>query len=114
MRQTIKSDLTNLTPVHAYSNLPQEDHLLTMSGHLGPVTAIDSVVVVRKTESEKITEEMIIISSSEDCTLRTWDWQGSGSLKTFDGHTDSVLCVALSKNGQYAVSGGNDLTARSH
>ncbi len=79
-----------------------------MSGHVGPITAIDSTVVIHSNESH----EMVIMSSSEDCTLRSWDWQGSGTLKAFNGHTDSVLCVAMSKNGQYVTSGSNDCTVR--
>ena len=33
-------------------------------------------------------------------------------LKTFDGHTDKVVAIALTLDGQYAVSGSADATVR--
>ena len=84
-----------------------------MSGHLGPITCVDSTIVVEQDmQTEELAEKLVVLSSSADGTLRSWDWKGSGCLKTFDGHSGAVLCVAVSKNGQYAASGGDDCTVR--
>ena len=55
----------------------------------------------------------MIISGSTDGTLRSWDYQGSGVLKTYDGHCSDVLCVCLSGNGEFVASGSKDKTIRS-
>ncbi len=58
------------------------------------------------------TLNMVVISSSQDKTLKSWDVKSTGVIKTFDGHTDKVLCAALTLNGRYAVSGSADHTIR--
>ena len=42
----------------------------------------------------------------------SWDLESTGVLKTFDGHTDRVLSVAMTADGVYAVSGSEDATVR--
>src|SRR5262249_30076722 len=49
--------------------------------------------------------------------LRGWEWHYlkrlcEGSLLTLRGHTDSVHCVAVSPDGQFAASGSADKTIR--
>ena len=84
-----------------------------MAGHLDAITCIDSTIIPVQNDGEEYAEERVIImSSSADGTLRSWDWRGSGVLKTFDGHSGAVLCVAVSKNGHYTSSGGDDHTVR--
>ena len=55
---------------------------------------------------------VVIVTSSWDKTLKSWDLASTGVLKTFDGHSERVLSVALSADGQYAASGSNDMTVR--
>ena len=55
---------------------------------------------------------LIIVSSSWDKTLKSWDLATTGVLKTFDGHSDRVLSVALSADGVYAASGSEDKSVR--
>lgn len=81
-----------------------------MEGHRGAVTGLASTVVRRSSDD---TLTMVVISSSQDKTLKSWDVKSTGVIKTFDGHTDQVLCVALTLNGRYAVSGSADHIVRS-
>src|SRR5439155_1408871 len=41
----------------------------------------------------------------DDTDLRIWDAQTGKVLRRLKGHTDAVLCVAVSPNGKLAVSG---------
>lgn len=84
--------------------------LLSMAGHRGPITSIATTVTTENNHEQS--PWLVILSASLDHTLRSWDWKGSGVLKTFDGHTDAVLSVAVTGDGCYAVSGGKDKTVR--
>ena len=44
--------------------------------------------------------------------VRLWDLTTGQELHRFDGHEGAVVCVAVSPDGQYALSGGSDHTAR--
>ena len=90
-----------------------------MAGHRDTVTSLAAVVIPlpcdKEMEPSKQTGvdcQLTIISGSVDTSLRSWDWQGSGVLKTFDGHSKQVLSVALSKDGKFAASGAKDKTVR--
>lgn len=93
-----------LTPIHSYPQVAGRLHLLTMSGHQGPVTSISTTLSSRN--------NLIILSGSTDGTLRSWDCEGSGVIKTYDGHTSDILCICVSGNGEYVVSGGKDKSVR--
>jgi WD40 repeat protein len=43
--------------------------------------------------------------------VRLWDISSGEVTREFRGHSNSVLCVAFSPNGQYAVTGSRDRTA---
>jgi WD40 repeat protein len=47
-----------------------------------------------------------------DGTVRVWESSGGECLHALRGHTDIVWSVALSENGELAVSGGADGTVR--
>jgi len=49
---------------------------------------------------------------SADATLKVWDLQQGKELHTLRGHQMSVTDVAITKNGEIAVSGGRDRTLR--
>ncbi len=99
-----------ITPLHPLYHLPGGPLLVTMEGHRGLITSLASTVVRRSADNSL---SMIVISSSEDKTLKSWDVKSTGVIKTFDGHTDKVLSVALTLNGRYAASGSADNTVRS-
>ena len=99
-----------LTPVHYYPNVSGGPlSSLSMAGHQGSITSISTALTFNQVQS---THDIVIVSGSVDGTLRSWDCKGSGVVKTFDGHVDQVLCVSVSSNGQYVVSGGKDKTIR--
>ena len=57
-------------------------------------------------------DSMIIISGSDDCTLRVWEMNSGKCLDTLEGHTYGVLSVAVTPDGKRAVSGSDDTTVR--
>jgi WD40 repeat protein len=54
----------------------------------------------------------LLASSSDDQIIRIWDIQTGRCLQMLSGHTDMVLALAFSANGQWLVSGSYDQTIR--
>jgi len=54
----------------------------------------------------------MIVSGSDDCTVRLWKPDGTPVGSPFRGHENYVLAVAVSPDGQWVVSGGADRTLR--
>ena len=50
------------------------------------------------------------VSGSLDGTLRVWNVSSGACIRTFEGHTDMILCMAV--DGDRVVSGSRDGTAR--
>lgn len=108
-----------MVPLSSFTHVPGGPLLLTMAGHRDTITSVAVVVIPAPAESREermgqASEDchLAIVSSSADSSLRSWDWHGSGVMKTFDGHDNQVLSVAVSRNGKYAASGGKDATVR--
>lgn len=98
-----------LTPLLPLQHLPGGPLLLTMKGHRDATSALAVTTLTNKQTGET---GLCIISSSWDKTLKSWDLSTTGVLKTFDGHTDKVLSVAITADGQYTASGSADMTIR--
>lgn len=96
-----------MTPLQPFPHIPGGPHLVGMEGHRALVSCIATALVQ---EDEKAS--LTIVTSSWDKTLKSWDLDSTGVLKTFDGHSDKVLSVALTANGLYAASGSEDTTVR--
>ena len=96
-----------LTPLQPFSHVPGGPHLVGMEGHRDTVSCVATALVEGEDEAS-----LIIVSSSWDKTLKSWDLATTGVLKTFDGHSDRVLSVALSADGVYAASGSEDKSVR--
>ena len=56
-------------------------------------------------------EDGTFVSGSDDGTLRLWTKDAEASLRTFEGHTQPVTCVATFADGTF-VSGSADKTIR--
>ncbi|KAK4235981.1 WD40-repeat-containing domain protein, partial [Achaetomium macrosporum] len=54
----------------------------------------------------------LIVSGSNDNTVRVWDAATGAARRVLEGHTSPVLAVAVSPNGQLIVSGSGDNTVR--
>jgi WD40 repeat protein len=54
----------------------------------------------------------MIVSGSDDKTLRLWDISGNPIGQPLRGHERGVNCVAISPDGQMIVSGSSDKTLR--
>ena len=100
-----------LTPLQSLQHLPGGPLLVSMKGHRDAVScvAVTSPSLAGDPESGA---SLCIVSSSWDKTLKSWDLDTTGVLKTFDGHTDKVFSVALTLDGLHALSGSADTTVR--
>jgi len=79
----------------------------TLVGHRGWVTGIATT----------FEESNLVVSSSRDKKLMIWELTPDGehigyARKSLGGHSEPVACVALSSDGQFALSGGWDRTMR--
>ncbi len=91
---------------------PEERKLKThfLKGHKKAITALEWM--------PRSTKELF--TASKDCCIIKWDLEAQKKLifegKKFDrsttGHHDEVLCLAISPNGKYMVSGGKDRMVR--
>jgi len=69
----------------------------TLTGHTGGINA----VALAKTADNRD----IIISGSEDKTVKVWDLESGQCLYTLTGHTSAINAVAVTPDGRRAISG---------
>ena len=82
-------------------NLFEGKHHSILNGHLDLVNCL----AIAKNNA-------ILVSGSEDRTVRIWDLKHGTNNIVLMGHTKAILCITLTSNNQYAVSGSADSTGR--
>lgn len=78
---------------------PPEKHCLT--GHRAPVTKVIFHPVFS-----------LMVSASEDATLKVWDFETGEYERTLKGHTDSVQDIAFDQTGKLLVSCSADMSIK--
>ena len=72
--------------------------VVTLAGHVNALVALP--------------DNHHALSGSEDTTVKLFNVNDGGVLRTFKHHTNSVYCLALLPDGLHFVSGSDDETAR--
>jgi len=47
-----------------------------------------------------------------DCTVKVWDIEGKGLLRTFQGHSGPVNSIKIFQNGKFFITGSSDKTLK--
>lgn len=81
--------------------IPRPPEKFELSGHRAPVTR----VVFHPIFS-------VMISASEDATIKLWDFETGDYERTLKGHTDSVQDVALDREGKLLASCSADMSVK--
>lgn len=71
--------------------------ILNMTGHTAPVNGIAFSP-----------DGKLLVSGSQDQSVKIWDVNTGKILKSLSGHTESVLAVAFNRDGSAIASGGVD------
>jgi WD40 repeat protein len=74
--------------------------LKTLSGHADSINAV------------AFSKNGLLVSASNDATLRSWNVENGATLKVFKGHTAEVTSVVISQDGEKLFSGSADKTIR--
>ncbi|KAH9518630.1 Lissencephaly-1 B [Bulinus truncatus] len=81
--------------------IPRPPERYSLTGHRSPITR----VVFHPVFS-------LMVSCSEDATIRVWDYETGDYERTLKGHTDSVQDVAFDSAGKFLVSCSADLSIK--
>lgn len=103
-QQQAEAELLIRKKPHLLERVPiQSDpiELRTLTGHND---GVNSVAISA--------DGQLVISASEDQTLKVWDVATGRELRTLNGHTRAVKAVAISADGQLAISASRDKTVK--
>uniref|UniRef100_A0A0N4UF55 Lissencephaly-1 homolog n=1 Tax=Dracunculus medinensis TaxID=318479 RepID=A0A0N4UF55_DRAME len=81
--------------------IPRPPEKFSLSGHRSPVTRVVFHPVYN-----------IIASSSEDSTIKVWDYENGEFERSLKGHTDAVQDIAFDGSGKLLASCSADLTIK--
>lgn len=81
--------------------IPRPPEKFLLSGHRSPITRVIFHPVFS-----------LLVSSSEDATIKVWDYETGDYERTLKGHTDSVQDIAFDPSGKLLVSGSADMSIK--
>lgn len=81
--------------------IPRPPEKYCLSGHRSPVTKVIFHPVFS-----------VMVSSSEDATIKVWDYETGDYERTLKGHTDSVQDIAFDHTGKWLVSCSADMSIK--
>jgi platelet-activating factor acetylhydrolase IB subunit alpha len=81
--------------------LPRAPPRASLSGHRSPVTCLAMHPVYS-----------VVVSGSEDASVRVWDFESGEHERTLKGHTNSVQGVAFSPDGSLLASCSADISVK--
>lgn len=81
--------------------IPRPPERFQLNGHRLPVTRVIFHPVFN-----------VIASSSEDCTIKVWDFESGEFERSLKGHTDSVQDINFNSNGKLLVSCSADMSIK--
>jgi len=86
--------------------------VITLDGITGIQTAVHSGHTAAVNSLAFFSDGTSLVSGSFDRTIKLWDMQTGGVVKTFHGHTNSVESVSISADCTTIASGSTDNTTR--
>ncbi|RXN13252.1 lissencephaly-1 -like protein [Labeo rohita] len=81
--------------------IPRPPEKYALSGHRSPVTRVIFHPVFS-----------VIVSASEDATIKVWDYETGDFERTLKGHTDSVQDISFDHTGKLLASCSADMTIK--
>jgi len=81
--------------------IPRPPEKYSLTGHRSPVTRVIFHPVFS-----------VMVSASEDASIKVWDYETGDFERTLKGHTDSVQDIAFDHAGKFLVSCSADLTLK--
>lgn len=81
--------------------IPRPPERASMNGHTAPITKVIFHPVF-----------VMVVSASEDGTVKTWDYESGTYERTLKGHTNAVQDIAFSPNGKILASCSADLSVK--
>lgn len=95
---------------------------LAVSNFKGYITILDTVIgsqmAIHSEHTKAVTsltfsqDGTLLVSGSKDTTIKLWDMQTGGVIKTFNRHTNTVSSVSISADCATIASGSHDCTIR--
>ncbi|KAL4647617.1 lissencephaly-1 B-like [Arapaima gigas] len=81
--------------------IPRPPEKYALSGHRSPVTRVIFHPVFS-----------VMVSASEDATIKVWDYETGDFERTLKGHTDSVQDISFDQSGKLLASCSADMTIK--
>ncbi|XP_041348384.1 lissencephaly-1 homolog [Gigantopelta aegis] len=81
--------------------IPRPPERYALSGHRSPITKVLFHPVFS-----------VMVTASEDATIKIWDFEAGDYERTLKGHTDSVQDVAFDHTGKFLVSCSADMAVK--